>query len=254
LGDFINEAISFNTVFTIHIFGLNIPISETVIASWGVILVIAILCFVASRHLSMVPGKLQVVTEMLVDLINKTCEEHIGKHWWAFAPYFGAIALFIFISSIAGILSPVMVGGIEPVFTIKPPTRDVNVTAALASITIFFIIFGSIYYNGVGGWIKSFVIPTPMMLPVTLMEYVVKPLTLALRLFGNILGAFIIMRLIEYLLPIFLPPIMSLYFDFFDATIQTLVFVLLSIIYIGESINVPGLEETPVQEKEVSHG
>jgi F-type H+-transporting ATPase subunit a len=74
------------------------------------------------------------------------------------------------------------------------------------------------------------------MLPFNILEYAIKPMSLCLRLFGNILGAFIIMELIDMFVPLFLPPIVGLYFDFFDGLIQTVVFTFLTTLYIAEAV------------------
>jgi F-type H+-transporting ATPase subunit a len=74
------------------------------------------------------------------------------------------------------------------------------------------------------------------MLPFNLLEYGIRPLSLSLRLFGNILGAFVLMRLIEMVMPVFLPPIFGLYFDLFDGIIQAVIFTYLSTVYIAEAI------------------
>jgi F-type H+-transporting ATPase subunit a len=77
-----------------------------------------------------------------------------------------------------------------------------------------------------------------MMLPFNIMEYGTRLISLALRLFGNILGGYIMMRLIEGLLPVALPMILSLYFDFFDGLVQAGIFVFLTSIYISEAVKV----------------
>jgi F-type H+-transporting ATPase subunit a len=74
-----------------------------------------------------------------------------------------------------------------------------------------------------------------MMLPFNLMEYLIRPTSLCLRLFGNILGGFIIMRLVESVVPFFLPPLLSLYFDFLDGLIQALVFTFLTVLFVAEA-------------------
>ena len=76
----------------------------------------------------------------------------------------------------------------------------------------------------------------PLLIPINLMEVVIRPLALCMRLFGNVLGAFIIMEMIKYLVPIFLPAAFSLYFDLFDGLIQTVVFVFLTALFTGEGI------------------
>jgi F-type H+-transporting ATPase subunit a len=75
-----------------------------------------------------------------------------------------------------------------------------------------------------------------MMLPFNLMEYVIRPTSLCLRLFGNILGGLIIMRLIEAVAPVAVPPVISLYFDFLDGLIQALVFAFLTTLFVAEAV------------------
>jgi F-type H+-transporting ATPase subunit a len=78
--------------------------------------------------------------------------------------------------------------------------------------------------------------PVPVMLPFNILEYFIKPLSLALRLFGNILGAFIVMELIYMALPVVAPAALSLYFDLFDGVLQAYVFMLLTSLYIAEAV------------------
>jgi F-type H+-transporting ATPase subunit a len=77
-----------------------------------------------------------------------------------------------------------------------------------------------------------------MMLPFNIMEYGTRLVSLALRLFGNILGGYVMMHLIEGLFPIALPMVASLYFDFFDGMIQAVIFVFLTSLYISEAVKV----------------
>lgn len=143
---------------------------------------------------------------------------------------------FLIIANLAPLVTPVGGFGFEPPFIIRPLTRDINITAAFAVVVILTVFAASFRYKGVGGFLKSLVSPMPFMLPFNLMEYLIKPFSLALRLFGNILGAYIIMQLIEAVVPVVMPPIFSLYFDLFDGLIQAVVFSFLSTIYIAEAI------------------
>ena len=76
----------------------------------------------------------------------------------------------------------------------------------------------------------------PLLIPINLMEVAIRPLALCMRLFGNILGAFIIMEMLKLLVPVVLPAVFSLYFDLFDGLIQTVVFVFLPTLFTGEGI------------------
>ncbi|RXE62179.1 F0F1 ATP synthase subunit A, partial [Muribaculaceae bacterium Isolate-001 (NCI)] len=89
---------------------------------------------------------------------------------------------------------------------------------------------------GVGGWIKSFTEPIAIVTPINILEVFIKPLSLCMRLFGNVLGAFVIMELLKLLVPVALPVPFSFYFDVFDVLIQAYVFVFLTSMYIKEAI------------------
>lgn len=101
----------------------------------------------------------------------------------------GTIALYILLSNIIGI------------FGLVPPTKDINVTAALAVMSAFLIYGAQFRYRGLRGGLKQFAKPMPLLFPINLMEIIIRPLALCMRLFGNILGAFIIMELIKLICP-----------------------------------------------------
>ncbi len=236
LGERIKEALSIKTIFTAHFGSLSIPITETVVTTWIVMAIIIAGALLVTRKMREVPAGPQIALESIVDGLNSFFKNQIGHHWHAFASYLGTIGIFLAVANVISFFSPIAGFGFTPPFSMKPPTRDINVTAALAVMTILIVIVSSLRYKGLVGWLKSFVHPVPFMLPFNALEYVIKPLSLCLRLFGNILGAFIIMELLEMLIPVFVPPIASLYFDFFDGLIQAVVFVFLSTLYITEAV------------------
>ena len=121
-------------------------------------------------------------------------------------------------------------------FGVKPPTKDLNVTAALALMSIVLVQYASIHSKGAGGWLKSFKEPMAIVTPINILELFIKPLSLCMRLFGNVLGAFVIMELIKILAPAVAPVPFSLYFDIFDGLIQAYVFVFLTSLYIREAV------------------
>ena len=86
------------------------------------------------------------------------------------------------------------------------------------------------------GWVKSFVEPSPIIAPINVMELFIKPLSLCMRLFGNVLGAFVIMELLKIVVPLFVPVVFSCHFDIFDGLIQAYVFVFLTGMYIEEAV------------------
>jgi F-type H+-transporting ATPase subunit a len=104
------------------------------------------------------------------------------------------------------------------------------------------MLFSGLIVRGPGGWFKNLLQPVPLMLPFNLLEYAIRPLSLCLRLFGNILGGFIIMSLLNIALAVVIkfslviPIPLSLYFDFFDGFIQALVFTFLTTLYVSEAV------------------
>jgi F-type H+-transporting ATPase subunit a len=236
------EALEIKTIFTLTVLGWKIPITETVIVSWAVMLILIIVSLALTRRLQEVPSGPQAILEAMVEFLNNFAQEQFGSWAKYLAPYIGSLFLFLLAANIVGVLSPVEIRAFGhefiPPFMIRPTTRDINVTAALAAVSIMLVLVFGFAARGFAGWFKHLLHPLPMMLPFNLMEYAIRLFSLALRLFGNILGGFVLMNLIEELLPVALPMIFSLYFDFFDGGIQAVIFVFLTSLYISEAVKV----------------
>jgi F-type H+-transporting ATPase subunit a len=227
----------------LRLFGLtltSIDINETVLISWVVMALLIAGSLVLTRRLRIVPRGAQVFLEWGIEFLNRFSAEHFGRRAKVYGPYIGTVFLFLLFANIIPVLSPLSISllGLEPPFTIKPPTRDINLTAALAIISILLVFFGGLWARGPAGWAKNLLKPVPMMLPFNLLEYIIRPLSLCLRLFGNILGGFIIMLLIEKALPVpvLVPVLLSVYFDFFDGLIQAVVFTFLTTLFVAEAV------------------
>ena len=218
------ESLANETVFTIPVLG-GIHVSQSVVVTWIIMAVLMAATLLLTRNLKVRdPGKIQVLLECAVNFLNHFAETNIGKHWRPFAPYLGTVALYIGFSNIIGI------------FGLTPPTKDVSVTTALAIMSMCLIYGAQSRYRGLLGGMKEFAEPVWLLAPINLMEVAVRPLALCMRLFGNILGAFIIMELIKYLAPVGVPAVVSIYFDLFDGLIQMAVFVFLTTLFTGEGI------------------
>ena len=210
-------------VFTIPVLG-GIPVSQSVVVSWVVMAALIGASLLLTRRLRVRdPGKLQSGLELAVEFLNRFASS-VGRHGVSFAPWLGSAALYILTCNIIGI------------FGLVPPTKDINVTAALAVMSALLIYGAQFRYHGLLGGLKKFAEPMPLLPPITLMEVVIRPLALCMRLFGNILGAFIIMELIKMLVPVVVPVPFSIYFDLFDGAIQATVFIFLTALFTGEGI------------------
>lgn len=103
-------------------------------------------------------------------------------------------------------------------------------------MSIIYIQYCGIKKKGVKKWLKSFKEPVALLLPINILELVIRPLSLCMRLFGNVLGAFVVMELVKLCVPVGVPVILGLYFDIFDGLIQAYVFVFLSSLFLAEAI------------------
>lgn len=212
------------TAFSIPVLG-GIPVADSVVVTWIIMALLVVLSLLLTRKLSVrSPGKVQIALEWAVQFLNNFIKTNIGTHWRPFAPWLGTVALYIGISNLIGILG------------LTPPTKDISVTTALAIMSMLLIYGSQFRYNGLLGGLKKFAAPMPLLLPINLMEVVIRPLALCMRLFGNILGAYIIMEMLKFVVPVVLPAIFSIYFDLFDGLIQTVVFVFLTTLFTGEGI------------------
>ena len=213
-----------DTAFTIPLFG-GIPVAESVVVTWLIMAVFLVLMLVMTRDLRVHNiTKRQAALETFVTFVQNLTRSFVGEHGEGFVSYLSTILIFVGVANIVGI------------FGLKPPTKDLNVTAALAFMSIALIEAASFRSKGAKGFLKSFAQPSPVMVPINLMEIVTRPLSLCMRLFGNVLGAFVIMKLLELFVPAVLPAICSLYFDFFDGLIQAYIFVFLTGLFIREAI------------------
>jgi F-type H+-transporting ATPase subunit a len=236
----IDEALDFVNIFGFRIFGKEILINETVLISWVTMAILIIASLLVTRRMKTIPRGPQAILEAAVEFLDNFSRQQFGRRAKTYGPYIGTVFLFLLLANILPVLSPISVsfGGhhYRPPFTIKPPARDINFTAALALVSILLVLVGGLRARGLKGWAKNLLHPVPMMLPFNLMEYIIRPTSLCLRLFGNILGGLIIMRLIEAVAPIAVPPVISLYFDFLDGLIQALVFAFLTTLFVAEAV------------------
>jgi F-type H+-transporting ATPase subunit a len=245
MGEELVKAMSPHGLFEINLFGLKVFITDTIFVMWLVMAAIIIFAYILTRNLKTVPHGKQNLVEAFVEFISNFAKEnmgHFGKH---FTPYLGTLLLFLIFSNIISIFNILPIGSILHAITgveafkdmaIRPPTRDPNLTICLALISILVVALSSIKFRGFKGWLHYHIEPVPIMLPFKLMDYFIRTLSLSMRLFGNILGAFIVMELLYAAMPILVPAGFSIYFDLFDGILQAYVFVFLTSLYIAEAV------------------
>lgn len=211
------------TAFTIPIFS-GIPVPESCVVTWGIMAVLVIFSIIFTRNLKRVPKGIQCLIESGISWLDNFFLETLGHKGKKYLPILETLLIYLGIANIVGI------------FGLRPPTKDLGVTASLAIVSIVLIQYASIRERGTKGWLKSFKEPMAVMLPINILELVIKPLSLCMRLFGNVLGAFVVMELIKLCIPVGVPLVFGLYFDIFDGIIQAYVFVFLTSLFMSEAI------------------
>lgn len=218
------EELNVETAFTIPFFG-GIKIAESVVVTWIIMAVMVGASILFVRNLSVEkPGKKQLMIESGYTFFFHFFDGMLGDHGRRYIPYLITVVLYIGIANIIGL------------FGLKPPTKDLGVTAALALMSIVLIEYSGYHAKGFKNKIKAFAEPVAIITPINILEVFIKPLSLCMRLFGNILGSYVVMELIKSLLAFVLPVPFSLYFDIFDGFIQAYVFVFLTSLFIKEQI------------------
>lgn len=225
ISESINEAMENKIAFHIPIFG-GIPVPVSCVVTWIIMVVLVLASILLTRNLKLIPDRKQAALESFIGFLRNFFKEQLGEKGMCYFPYLATVIIFIGFSNIIGL------------FGFTPPTKDLNVTAALAIMSIILVEYAGIKAKGTKGWLKSFAQPIAIIAPLNIMEIVIKPLSLCMRLFGNVLASYIIMELIKVVCPIILPLPLSAYFDIFDGFIQAYVFVFLTSLYINEAIEV----------------
>lgn len=223
IADKLLDELECRVAFTIPIFG-GIPVPESCVMTWGIIAVVALISILIVRKMKNVPTGAQCFLEIGISWMNNFFLGILGSKGKKYLPVLETLLIYIGISNIVGL------------FGLRPPTKDLGVTATLAIFAILLIQFSSIRERGGKGWLHSFVEPMPLLLPINILELFIKPLSLCMRLFGNVLGAFVVMELVKLVVPVGIPLVLSFYFDIFDGCIQAYVFVFLTSLFMAEAM------------------
>jgi F-type H+-transporting ATPase subunit a len=207
---------------------------QVLISSWVVISILFVFAFIGSRNLQTVPSFTQNLVEYILEFIRDLTRTQIGEEEYRpWVPFIGTIFLFIFVSNWSGALLPWRL--IElPHGELAAPTNDINTTVALALLTSLSYFYAGFKKKGISYFTK-YVQPTPILLPINILEDFTKPLSLSFRLFGNILADELVVAVLISLVPLVVP-IPMMFLGLFTSGIQALIFATLAAAYIGESI------------------
>tara|TARA_B110000261_G_C13097865_1_gene362962 strand:- start:11731 stop:12471 length:741 start_codon:yes stop_codon:yes gene_type:complete len=207
---------------------------QVFIVSWLVLGALLTFAIAGTRDLKESPEGLQNFIEYVYEFLQDIAKNQIGEEdYRPWVPYVSTVFLFIFGSNWAGALIPWKLITL-PEGELAAPTNDINVTVALALLTSLSYFYAGLSKKGIG-YFARYVSPTPILLPINILEDFTKPLSLSFRLFGNVLADELVVSVFALLVPIFIPlPVMTL--GLFASSVQALIFSTLSAAYIGEAL------------------
>lgn len=199
---------------------------QTLEMTWLAMAIVILIAFLATRSLKLVPSGWQNVIEMVIVWLNEQIGVTLGSHGQLVAPFLITLFLFLLISNWIGLIP-----------TLASPTNDLNTTLGLALLVIVMLHVLGLYYKGFN-YIKHFFQPVAPFVIINLIEEIAKPITLAFRLFGNILAGEILIIILLLLVPIWMPvpSVVWLAFSLFIGAVQAFIFTMLSMSYLANAM------------------
>ncbi len=232
-------------LFTLPFFG-GIKITESVVNSWVVIIIVAVFCKWITKDLKVKnPGKKQIVAEKLVLAVRNLVSTNMGERWMGLVPFIATVFTFSCVSSVLSITG------------LRSPTADFSVTLGMALVVFAYIQFYQFKNKGFFGYFKRFTEPLVLMTPMNIVSEIATPLSMSLRHFGNIASGAVITTLLYAALASFsrallgwisnsfisnipilqvgLPAVLSIYFDLFSSALQAYIFCMLTMVNIAST-------------------
>lgn len=208
--------------------GLEIAITKPMLVSTGAMIILSLIFIYLGRNLKAVPvTKKQIVTETIYGFIKGIVDDNMGPAYQRFIPFIGALILYLLGQNFVAL------------FGFKPPNSSFSTALGLGLISFIMIHANAVQTGGVKGYLQSYIKPMPFLLPITLLERIIFPISLSLRLFGNILAGTVIMSLIygsllelQFFSSLVIPLPFHAYFDIFEGGIQAVIFTFLTMIQI----------------------
>ena len=220
-------------VSELNIASLVIPITDTVVTTWIIILILMVISYFTTRRLSISePSKRQILGERIVIAIQQTLKSSVHIPAWVLVPFIGTIWIYVGIMNLISLI---------PYF--HNPTRDLSTTAALSVIVFFSIHYYGIKFSGFRGYLKKYIEPSVFLLPFNLFADISRIFAMAIRLFGNMLSWEMIVAILIALVG-FLVPVPMMLLSIVGDVLHAFLFGLLAYIFIIGGIQAEELKST----------
>lgn len=209
-----------------------IAITQAIVTTWAIMLVLVVGAFALTRRLDQSPSRRQAALELIVTTIDSQIRDTTGANPAPYRGFIGTLFLFILVANWSSLIP-----GVEP------PTAKLETDAALAILVFLSVIWFGISAGGVGGWLKSFAAPNPVMIPLNMLESVTRVFSMFVRLFGNVMSGVFVIGIVASLAGLLVPiPLMAL--DLLTGLVQAYIFAVLAMVFITATVE-DGKSEPP---------
>lgn len=222
------EFLTAEPILEFDLAGIGIALTQPMLVTTAIVLISMLVVYFLTRDLKVIPEKKkQVIMEAAYNFIYGLVSDNMGEKFMSFVPFIGSIIMFLILVNFVGLIG------------IQPPTTSFSTTLGLGLTSFVVVQATAIRNGGLGNYIKSYFKPYPFLFPITLLDRLLLPVSLSLRLFGNVVAATTVMSLIygalhelNFFAQLLIPIPFHMYFDIFDGLIQAVIFTFLTMVQI----------------------
>jgi F-type H+-transporting ATPase subunit a len=201
-----------------------VPITEPVLVTWVIMVLLAGGAWAVTRQLSLRPSRLQAFLELVVQTVDSQIRETMQAEPGPYRAFIGTLFVFIFVANWSS-----LVPGVEP------PTAHVETDAALALLVFIAVIVFGVRAGGLRGYLATFASPSPLMIPLNFVESLTRTFSLLIRLFGNVMSGVFVIGIVLSLAGLLVPiPLMAL--DLLTGAVQAYIFAVLAMVFIAGAL------------------
>ncbi|WGI24293.1 F0F1 ATP synthase subunit A [Halomonas alkaliantarctica] len=201
-----------------------IPITQAIVTTWAIIVVLVLGACLLTRRLDARPNKRQAALELIVTTLDTQIRETSSAEPAPYRSFIGTLFLFILVANWSSLVPGV-----------TPPTAQFETDAALAALVFLSIIWFGVRQGGLRGYLKSFAVPNLVMIPLNILESITRIFSMFVRLFGNVMSGVFVIGIIASLASLLVPiPLMAL--DLLTGLVQAYIFAVLAMVFIAATI------------------
>ncbi|WP_457355088.1 F0F1 ATP synthase subunit A [Sphingomonas sp. UYP23] len=210
-----------------------VPISQAVVTTWAIMAVLIGGAIAVSRTLKAAPSKTQALFELIVDTVDGEIRNTMQAEPGPYRAFIGTLFAFIFVANWSTLVPGV-----------SPPTARLETDAALAMLVFVAVIWFGIRAGGLGGYLSTFASPSPLMIPLNLIESVTRAFSMFVRLFGNVMSGVFVIGIVLSLAGLLVPiPLMAL--DLLTGVVQAYIFAVLAMVFISSGLPAKPIPKFP---------